>query len=71
MLKEKFGVKNPHLIFAVRSKNEQKVLRIKMIIKPKISEKFLKKNLVEIKRLLPLQPQSNGRQNKAESSLKD
>jgi len=42
-----------------------------MNIKPKISEKFLKKNLVEIKRLLPLQPQSNGRQNKAESSLKD
>ena len=71
MLKEKFGSKNPHLIFAVRSKNEQKVLRIKMIIKPKISENLLKKNLVEIKRLLPLQPQSNGRQNKAESSLKD
>jgi len=36
------------------------VLRLKMFITPKISEKFLKKNLVEIKRLLPLQPQSNG-----------
>jgi hypothetical protein len=57
---EKSLVENyPPRIFALRSKKEQQFFDLKLNFWLSFSESFLKKNLVEIKRLLPLQPQTS------------